>query len=398
MNRVICETEKCTGCFACKDACPMQCISTHADSLDSLYPYIDEDICINCGICEKTCPNNIQLSFRNTQKVFAAWSNDNEVRNKSASGGIACEFYHYWIKEGGVATGVIYDRKNGCHFILIEKEEDIAATQNSKYSFSETAGIYKIVKQKLQEGIKVLFIGVPCQVAGLYGFLGKDYNNLTTVDLICHGMPPARYLQQHIELIERQKKEQVSEVSFRDPKYHTYTYTFTLKNKSGKIFYKKNVLACDNFQLGYHKSLIYRENCYTCNYARKERIADLTIGDFSGVGRLASFDYDRRNVSCILQNTNKGALLIRLLGSTISLHERPADEAFEIENQLKSPSIKHVERIKFERIYKDTKNFTKASNASLNKEKIRSVTQLIIRRIRYYIRKILVFFLLKKNV
>ena len=206
MSRVICNHDKCTGCAACKDVCPKQCITMQPDDLDALHPVVDESICINCGLCEKTCPNNRELSYKLPHKVLAAWSNDNEVRRTSASGGIACELYHYWIKNGGVAIGVVFDRDEGCHFILLENESDIKAVQNSKYTFSDTAGIYKVVKQKLQAGISVLFIGVPCQVAGLYGFLKKEYDNLTTVDIICHGMPPATYLEQHIKSIEDKKK------------------------------------------------------------------------------------------------------------------------------------------------------------------------------------------------
>ena len=369
MSRVICNHDKCTGCAACKDVCPKQCITMQPDDLDVLYPVVDDSICINCGLCEKTCPNNRKLSYKIPHKVWAAWSNDNDVRRTSASGGIACELYRYWIKKGGVATGVVYDREEGCHFILIENESDIRATQNSKYTFSDTAGIYKVIKQKLQAGVRVLFIGVPCQVAGLYGFLKKEYENLTTVDIICHGMPPAAYLKQHVEYIEKQKNKRTSSLYFRDPKYYTYTFTFTLVDSAGKEFYNKKVLTSDNYQLGYHRALIYRENCYSCNYARKERISDLTIGDFSGLGSMAPVNYDTRNVSCILQNTQKGESLLLNLGTAISMQERPAREAFDFEKQLKAPSIKHNCRMVFETEYRLHKNYEKAANFALKEEK-----------------------------
>lgn len=375
MNRKICSYDKCTGCSACKDACPKQCIIMQTDDLDALHPVIDESICIKCGLCEKTCPNNRELSYKLPHKVWAAWSNDNEVRRTSASGGIAFELYRYWIKNGGVATGVVFDRDEGCHFILLAKESDIIAVQNSKYTFSDTAGIYKIVKQKLQAGIPVLFIGVPCQVAGLYGFLKKEYENLTTVDIICHGMPPATYLEQHIKSIEDKKKEYTHQLFFRDPKYYTYTFTFTLTNKSCKEFYNKKVLTHDNYQLGYHRALIYRENCYSCNYARKERISDLTIGDFSGLGNIEPVNYDTRNVSCILQNTQKGELLLLNIGTAISKQERPVREAFDFENQLKYPSVKHTHRMMFETEYRKHKNYEKAANFALKEEKRKACMQ-----------------------
>ena len=397
MSRVICNHDKCTGCAACKDVCPKQCITMQPDDLDALHPVVDESICINCGLCEKTCPNNRELSYKLPHKVLAAWSNDNEVRRTSASGGIACELYHYWIKNGGVATGVVFDRVEGCHFILLENESDIKAVQNSKYTFSDTAGIYKVVKQKLQAGISVLFIGVPCQVAGLYGFLKKEYDNLTTVDIICHGMPPATYLEQHIKSIEDKKKEYTYQLFFRDPKYYTYTYTFTLKNIKGKEFYNKKVLTRDNYQLGYHRALIYRENCYSCNYARKERISDLTIGDFSGLGRFAPFEYDKHNVSCILENTDKGAALLKNLKGALSMYERPACEAFEVEKQLKSPSAKHNGRYCFEQVYNKTHDYVKASNAALKDEKSKAVKAATVLNIKMFIYNILVLLHIKKK-
>lgn len=395
MSRVICNHDKCTGCTACKDVCPKQCITMQPDELDALHPIVDDSICINCGLCEKTCPNNRELSYKLPHKVWAAWSNDNDVRRTSASGGIACELYRYWIKNGGVATGVVYDRDEGCHFILLEKESDIKTVQNSKYTFSETAGIYKVVKQKLQAGISVLFIGVPCQVAGLYGFLKKEYDNLITVDIICHGMPPATYLEQHIKSIEDKKKEYTCQLFFRDPKYYTYTYTFTLKNNNGKEFYNKKVLTRDNYQLGYHRALIYRENCYSCNYAREERISDLTIGDFSGLGRFAPFEYDKHNVSCILENTDKGSALLKKLNGALSMFERPACEAFEVEKQLKSPSVKHSRRSIFEKVYRKTRNYELASNIALKEEKKKAVKTAIILKIKVFLYNILVMLHIK---
>lgn len=397
MSRVICNHDKCTGCAACKDVCPKQCIIMQPDDLDALHPVVDESICINCGLCEKTCPNNRELSYKLPHKVWAAWSNDSDVRRTSASGGIACELYRYWIKNGGVATGVVFDRDEGCHFILLENESDIKAVQNSKYTFSDTAGIYKVVKQKLQAGISVLFIGVPCQVAGLYGFLKKEYDNLTTVDIICHGMPPSTYLEQHIKSIEDKKKEYTHQLFFRDPKYYTYTFTFTLKNIKGKEFYNKKVLTRDNYQLGYHRALIYRENCYSCNYARKERISDLTIGDFSGLGRFAPFEYDKHNVSCILENTDKGAALLKNLKGALSMYERPACEAFDIEKQLKSPSVKHNGRYCFEQVYNKTHDYVKASNAALKDEKSKAVKAATVLNIKMFIYNILVLLHIKKK-
>lgn len=397
MNKEICGCDVCTGCAACRDICPKHCITMHLNDLDAIYPLIDENICINCGLCVKTCPNNIDITFNKTQKVWAAWSNNDNIRKSSASGGIACELYHYWLRIGGVAAGVVYNREEGCHFTLIEKDSNIYATQNSKYTFSDTYGIYKIIKRKLIEGVKVLFIGVPCQIAGLYGFLGKEYDNLTTVDIICHGMPPAAYLEQHILDVEKHYKEKTHKLFFRDPRYHTHTYTFTLINIKGKEFYRKKVLTRDNYQLGYHRALIYRENCYSCRYAKKDRIADLTIGDFSGLGKLVPFDLNKHNVSCVLQNTAKGEILLESLkASVLTCVERPADEAYNYEMQLNFPSKKHKHRFVFEEEYKRTHNFKRASDKALFVEKNKAQMKALFIKFKCMIYNILVTLRIKK--
>ena len=396
MTRVICPHNKCTGCAVCRDICPKKCISMLRDELDATHPVIDEQVCISCGLCEKTCPNNVKLVFRQSQKVWAAWSNDEAVRKNSASGGIAFELYRHWLDIGGVAAGVVYDRNEGCHFILIKDEAEIASTQNSKYTFSDTCGIYRDVKNYLDSGIPVLFIGVPCQVAGLLSYLKKDYSNLTTVDIICHGMPPATYLQQHIKSIEDKRKRLTKYLSFRDPKFETYTFTFTLRDSKGRMFYKRNVLDTDNFQLGYHKALIYRENCYNCIYACKERISDLTIGDFSGLGRCAPLYFARLNTSCVLQNTDKGADLLSQM-RRVSMIQRPSQEAFDFEKQLNAPSMKHPMRDVFVNVYSRSKNFKLASNKALAREKVNAVKHAIIQKIKVFVYNLLVITGIKKG-
>lgn len=385
----ICKVEECTGCSTCRDVCPRHCITMVADEMDACHPLIDNDLCINCKRCINSCPNNRKLDYNYPQKVWVAWSRDTKVRLTSASGGLAYELYRYWLSTGGVAAGVVYDHREGCHFVLIENLQILADIQNSKYTFSDTSGIYKVVKDKLSADVPVLFIGVPCQIAGLYGFLKKDYANLVTIDIICHGMPPAAYLEQHISRIEKRKNEHAIKLFFRDPRFHTYTYTFTLYSPTLKLFYKKKVLGTDNYQLGYHRALIYRENCYQCRHARNERIGDLTLGDFSGLGKIAAYEGDIHNVSCVLQNTDKGAFLLSELGNKIYKEERPMDEAFIYESQLQRPSVKHPSRKVFEAEYKRTKDFERAADASLMHDKIIALITELVCGIKNVIREIL---------
>ena len=396
MRPVINDHSKCTGCAACRDICPKNCISMHADALDAMYPMIDESVCVGCGLCEKICPAKAELTFKAPDRVLVGWSNDRHVRLRSASGGVAYELYRTWIRNSGVAVGVTFDMEAGCRYVLIESEEDIKATQNSKYTFSDTAGIYKTVREKLRADVPVLFIGLPCQVAGLHAFLDKEYDNLTMVDIICHGVPPQEYLRQHISDIETRKHRKAEYVSFRDPEFSTHTYMFTLRDSACQDFYRKPVLAWDNYQLGYHKALIYRENCYSCRYARKERVGDLTIGDFSGLGRCAPFTYEKLSTSCILQNTEKGARLLAEASTLIAMLERPAAEAFEYEKQLKAPSVRHPKRKVFECEYVRTRSYGKAAAASLRGEKVKVIRDFAKRNIKMLAYKMLVALKIKR--
>lgn len=382
----ICPKEQCTACGACREVCPRHCINFATGIYGELNPDIDQSQCIDCGACVKTCPNNQTLNFVKPDKCYAAWSNDSKTRFESASGGVAAELYKYALKQGAFSVGVCWDRQRGAFYIPIQSEDDIEKVRNSKYVFSDTHSIYSLIKKKLEKGVSVLFIGLPCQIAGLYGFLKRNYEHLTTVDIICHGVAPTEYLEQHLTTIEKCTGCQADRISFRTPKYFTYTFTFTFADRNNKEFYKKTVKSSDNYQLGYHHALIYRENCYRCRYAKNERIADITIGDFSGLGRYAECKYDRHNVSCVLVNTIKGANLINNLKDVLTLDSRPMDEALKIEKQLQHPSIPHPERERFLRIYAKTQSFPHAANAALRGDKRQVVKNKIIEESKKVIR------------
>ena len=360
----ICSKDICTACGACIEVCPRQCIRFETDDLDSLHPVIDNKRCSNCGLCHNICPNNTIPRYHFPQKVLAAWSNNCDHRETSASGGIADELYRLFLSTGGYGVGVTFDPKSGAFFTPVKTPEDILRVKNSKYTYSYTNGIFQTIKDWLVARQEVLFIGLPCQVAGLTNFLKKTYNNLTTVDLICHGVAPTKYIQQHITHIGKQHN--IARIFWRDPIYRTHTFTFTAYNTESKLIYKNKVLSSDAYQLGYHRALIYRDNCYKCRYAKPERVADLTIGDFSGLGRVELCEFNNINVSCILVNTDKGNQIIQQLGDRVTIVERPLDEALKYEQQLSAPSIPHPNRHLFISSYRHTKNFEESVKLALS--------------------------------
>ena len=363
MIESICDYSKCTGCKACQQICPKGCISMEKDALDSLKPAIGSG-CIECKKCVGVCPNNNSILFRKIIKCFAAWSSDNSIRLSSASGGVATAIYRYCIQNDIFTAGCRIDGDGRCYYIPIETGDDIIACQNSKYVFSDTNDIYIRYKKELNAGRKAIFIGLPCQVAGLLTYLGRDYDNLTTVDIICHGVAPTEYLRQHIVEVSGN----ASKIFFRDPAYRTSKYHFTLYSQYNTIQYNKSVYDNDTYQVGYHKSLIYRENCYSCNYARPERISDITISDFSGFGRLKPANMGSENINCVLISSSKGEDLLNLLFGTIDFIERPVEEAIKFENQLNFPSVPHIRRQAFTSNYESYHNFERAVRYAISQQ------------------------------
>lgn len=365
----ICKKEECTACNACVNACPHGCITMEVGKLNALYPVINQEKCVDCGMCYKTCPNNRRIVFKETKKIYAAWSNNTQTRLNSASGGICAELYKYYLSlgENGYAVGVVFNKKHEAVFCHITNYEQLKESQNSKYVYSNTNEIYKEIKYALIDNKKVLFIGLPCQVSGLYGYLKKDYPNLTTVDLVCHGVSPSDFLLQHLETIEKEYSKKTNTILFRDPKYNTYTYTFTLNDGEGE-FYNCRVEENDVYQLGYHHALIYRDNCYSCKYAQRLRVGDITLCDFTGVGKKAPYKYDINNINCLLVNSVKGESLIKEIGDTITADERPFEEAYEYEQQLNKPYTPHESRKLFEDTFSATKDFDYAATCALKKE------------------------------
>lgn len=396
MNRKdICSRDVCTGCGACANICPKQCISWVKDELDTLYPIIDESACIHCDACRRACPNNNDLEYKTPFRTFAAWSLDPENRRTSASGGIASEFYRYTLKKGGFTSGVELTLDKGVNYIPVEKEEDIHRVKNSKYVFSHTNDIYKRIKQALQEGRFVYFVGLPCQVAGLKTFLGKlaENKNLLLADIICHGVSNEDYLFQYVHHIEKVSKRRAVSLSFRDPYYGTEGFVFALRSKTypseqkglssrntmpAKPFYKQNHGGTNLYYIGYMNSLTYRENCYHCRYARAERISDLTFGDFDGLGTIRPFNHPPKQVSMCLVNTTKGEFYLNEVANQLYLEERTLEEAVIPQCQLKAPANYHPKRQLFVEEYRNTKDFTESARKSLKKE----VRQNIINRIK----------------
>lgn len=297
------DKESCTACGACAFVCAKNCITMIEDEHGSVYPSLDSTNCVECGRCQKTCPILSPLDVNTPQIAYSAWSSDEKERETSASGGIAAEIYKKAIREGCDIAGAVQQDDFRVVMQLSSDEKAILKFKNSKYVFSEAWHVYQEIKQSLKADKNVVFIGLPCQVAALRKIF-RENEKILFVEVVCHGTAPFSYLKQHIEHIEHTKNEKAIRMSFRDPDTYTYTYTFTLYNKDGKRFYAEVPRKTDTYQYAYHSTISYRENCYHCHFAREQRIADITLSDYKGLGRMAPCSYGETNVSCILVNTD----------------------------------------------------------------------------------------------
>lgn len=360
----ICRTDKCTGCYACINVCAHNCITMQEDDMGAIHPVVDEEKCVGCQLCVKTCPNNVDLQFYYPLQCYASWITDKEKRKICASGGIGTSLAEYIISKGGVVFGSRYDENLHPIITYTESPEELEYFKGSRYVQSLIGNnTFKQVKCFLRTGRDVLFIGTPCQIAGLKTFLRKEYDNLITVDLICHGVCPTKYFNEEISFLSKKHKlKGISDIRFRGNDGNDFR--LTLWNKEKKRLFPKNnyfekIFRCSDLEQYYISGFLLgvslRENCYTCDYARPERISDITIGDFIGLGKVIPFDYSKTNVSSVLINTEKGKEFYERVSNNIhglKNIERNYDERLEYEPSLKYPYPRHELNVEFCDIYK----------------------------------------------
>lgn len=342
----ICDKTKCTGCMACYNACPGHCIKMVYDENSILIPEIQIDLCSGCNICSAVCPANKVLETNIPKETYACWNLDEEKRKQSSSGGIASVFYEYFIKNNGIVYGCYYDSNLQLKFSKATSLKEIEKFKTSKYSQSYIGNVYKEIFSYLNKNEKVLFIGTPCQVAGLKTYLRKDYDNLITIDLICHGVPSQKFIDEYIKSLNLESNP--DNLTFRG--FHDFYFVLY---KNSDIIYSEKAKD-DAYYHSFLNGLFYRESCYECKYATSKRISDITIGDFWGLGDQIPFEFDITNgASVVLINTEKGFSLFDNVKDTIFYEKRTLEEALAGNEQLRHPSIKNENYDKFKELYKE---------------------------------------------
>ena len=327
----------CTGCGACEQVCPTKAISMKPVNEEGFLESVtDFEKCIDCNQCRMTCPQNIKAKLNVPQLNLAVRDKDDEELKVSASGGAFAAAARVILSQGGVVVGAAYNDDMTVSHHIVDNLKDLPQLQSSKYVQSNTAGTFKEVKKLLREGKTVLYSGTPCQIAGLKGFLRKDYDNLYTMDVICHGVASPKLFAKYLEWLGGKMGGKIIYYDFRDKStgwgldYMTMTKTKTKTKPCSLDPYYHHFLAGDT----------YRECCYHCLYSQKERVSDITIGDYWGIEKEHPSFYSTKGVSCLLVNTDKGTRLWNMISPEFVSLESTFDKIANANHNLKHPTIK----------------------------------------------------------
>lgn len=347
----------CYGCQACIQICPRTAISiTHNDE-GFLYPRINQDQCIDCSLCEQVCPTqevNTEKIFNPMPKtVLASWSKDFNIRMHSTSSGMFFLLSRKFIQEGGIVYGVGYNNDLRAYHFRVTDIEGLDSLRGSKYMQSDINSTYIQVKNDLKNGLKVLYSGTPCQIAGLRLFLRQNYDNLFTIDLVCHGVPSPTFFQAHVNYLEQKYNKQIIDFKFRAKKnsgWRSYTkYVF----QDQKSVYK--LLGEDLYSHLFHSGCINRESCFTCEFSKAERVSDITLSDFWG-GEKYSRELKRQRkygFNMVMCNTIKGENLFKSISDEVESRIIPIEFAIKGDIRLQHSEARPNLRNNIYKLYKN---------------------------------------------
>ncbi|MBQ7266096.1 MAG: Coenzyme F420 hydrogenase/dehydrogenase, beta subunit C-terminal domain [Firmicutes bacterium] len=334
----------CCGCGACLNICPCNAIAMEEDDYGFLYPTINKKLCIGCGACKRVCAYQNSQTHNVPLLTYAAVNKNIDEIMYCASGGIFTVVAKMMLKKGGVVFGASFTQDWNVKHIKADSIQDLKALQGSKYLQSDTNTTYSQVKQELLLGRSVLYSGTPCQIAGLYGYLGEKYDRLYTTDVICHGVPNNRMFCDYLKQIENSFGGKIKKFTFRD-KALGWGINGSIVIKTDTKLINKVLWESESPYLYYFtKGQIFRENCYKCKYACPHRPADLTLGDYWGIEK-AHPEYiekngwdEKKGISAVIVNTEKGRQMVSEIEKYAELKPSHFEKVAAGNTQLRKPS------------------------------------------------------------
>ena len=322
--------QDCCGCASCLQRCPRQCITLREDAEGFSYPVVDNENCIDCGLCEKVCPLIHRAEKIEPTAVLAVKNSNETVRMQSSSGGVFFPLAEQVIRRGGVVFGAVYTADWQVVITAAETLEAVRPMMGSKYVQASTGTAYRDAERFLKAGREVLFSGSPCQVAGLKKFLRREYPNLLAVDFLCHGVPSPGVWRRYLEELSNDLSARraaagkntvlpslnvlpsIEGIAFREKQPHGWKkYSFVVRGKSAFQADRNSVLLSDihrknPYMRGFLSNIYLRPSCYACRCKNGVSHSDLTIGDFWGIDTLMPDFDDDRGVGLVMLSTAKG--------------------------------------------------------------------------------------------
>lgn len=355
----IVDNKDCTGCWGCANICPKSCITMKTNKEGFDYPIVNEDDCIKCKKCIDACPILHKSEVDNNPIAYACFNKDEEVRRESSSGGIFTLIATNIIEDNGVVFGARFNDLFEVEHNYIESVEDIKVFRGSKYVQSKMGYTFTKVKKFLEDGRKVLFSGTPCQVGGLKSFLGKEYENLICIDIICHGVPSPLAWKKYKNEISSGKK--ITDVSFRDKTYGWKDYSFRVDFEDGTRYFEKG--AENKYIRGFIGDIYLRNSCYQCKFKTLHRQSDLTLADFWGIENINKDMDDGKGTSFIIVNSEKGNHILQRTKGQIEVEKTDLEESIKYNmsavrasyrNTRREYFFRNINRFKFNKLVEKT--------------------------------------------
>lgn len=323
--------ENCTGCGLCANVCSKAAIRMEWSKEGFLVPQVDAEACVNCGLCVKMCPAQPKAMDKEVYAddieavvAYGGWNSDDEIHRNSSSGGVFSALAEHVFTAGGCVFGVVWKNKVTATFTKAENMVELEPMRGSKYTQAETENVYRDVKSELQKGRQVLFTGTACQVYALKKYLRRDYDNLLTFDIVCHGVPSRKLLQAYVKHYERVEGKELKEIYFRFKDGNWQGYKVQKRFTDGTVL--NHVNSQDMFMNLFIGDKKLNKACYNCPHAHLPRPGDMTLGDYWGNLKAMHPEWPISDgIGSIIANNEKGKAALESLADAgkITIHLEP---------------------------------------------------------------------------
>lgn len=336
------EHDKCTGCFSCVQKCPKGAIEIVQDEDGFRIPRILSDKCVECNLCATACPQVTPVMLNMPRAAYAVRLKDDEMLAKSCSGGVFAALARSVLQKGGIVFGAAMDASGTVRTIGISETAQLPLLQGSKYVQCDTGNSFIQIRRELQTGREVLYASTPCQIAGLYAFLGEKFDNLLTMDIICHGVPSQELFTRYLSWLGDKTHREVKSYQFRCKEKEGWALIDCIAFSRGKNKYVREYL--NPYTRAFLNGDTYRESCYRCRYACNQRVGDITAGDYWGIKNVHPEFFSPKGVSLLIVNTERGEKIFHEVAEWIESIPSKVEYMEKYNGNLVKPSDRPIKR------------------------------------------------------